>query len=274
MKWAAHRQTTRREDSAYCLMGLFQVNMPLLYGEGDRAFTRLQEEIIQRSDDQSLSAWNSTGPSYSAWDDGELEDPDKLCGLLSPAELYGAGGLQPLPPLPVYASAPSAMTNLGLRVQLYLRPIYEHEGMPMGEDYYAILDCVLRTGDLYLCPAIPLRRLSEDQFARLQTKPLRLMAPTQSDSPPEAEGYRTVYVRQQPVYYHLPQIRLSPLNSLPDLDIAPDFGMSAMSSDPGAYNPAPSRPRYKLIGASPSGTVEFAHLGNGGHLSTPANSGP
>jgi hypothetical protein len=48
MAWAASRTTTRPEDIAYCLMGLFQVNMPLLYGEGgSRAFIRLQEEILR-----------------------------------------------------------------------------------------------------------------------------------------------------------------------------------------------------------------------------------
>lgn len=47
MKWAAYRETTRVEDKAYCLMGVFSVNMPLLYGEGDRAFIRLQEEILK-----------------------------------------------------------------------------------------------------------------------------------------------------------------------------------------------------------------------------------
>ncbi|EHK42059.1 hypothetical protein TRIATDRAFT_229477, partial [Trichoderma atroviride IMI 206040] len=116
MAWASHRNTTRLEDTAYCLMGLFQVNMPLLYGEGKRAFTRLQEHIIQRTDDQSIFAWNS-------FDDLE-EDPDALFGLLaqSPAQFKDAGALQVLPPLPVYASAPSAMTNQGLRVQLYLVP--------------------------------------------------------------------------------------------------------------------------------------------------------
>ncbi|KAK1752271.1 heterokaryon incompatibility protein-domain-containing protein [Echria macrotheca] len=56
MSWAACRQTTRSEDIAYCLMGIFQVNMPLLY-EGDRAFLRLQEEIIKSSTDFSLFAW-------------------------------------------------------------------------------------------------------------------------------------------------------------------------------------------------------------------------
>ena len=52
--WASKRQTTREEDIAYCLMGLFNVYMPLLYGEGSQAFIRLQEEIIKKSDDQTI----------------------------------------------------------------------------------------------------------------------------------------------------------------------------------------------------------------------------
>jgi len=54
MSWAVRRQTTRLEDEAYCLMGLFDVNMPMLYGKGRRAFTRLQQEILRQSDNQSL----------------------------------------------------------------------------------------------------------------------------------------------------------------------------------------------------------------------------
>ena len=45
------------EDRAYSLLGIFDINMPTLYGEGDRAFRRLQEEIMQRVPDQSLFAW-------------------------------------------------------------------------------------------------------------------------------------------------------------------------------------------------------------------------
>ncbi|KAM5543879.1 hypothetical protein V8D89_002496 [Ganoderma adspersum] len=54
MAWAAGRQTTRSEDEAYCLMGIF---MPALYGEGRNAFLRLQEEIMRQEDDSSLFAW-------------------------------------------------------------------------------------------------------------------------------------------------------------------------------------------------------------------------
>lgn len=60
MSWAVKRQTTREEDLAYCLMGIFNVNMPLLYGEGAKAYIRLQEEILREVRDNSLFAWRST----------------------------------------------------------------------------------------------------------------------------------------------------------------------------------------------------------------------
>jgi hypothetical protein len=47
MSWAAHRQTSRSEDMAYCFVGLFKVNMPLLNGEGaSNAFRRLQRRSL------------------------------------------------------------------------------------------------------------------------------------------------------------------------------------------------------------------------------------
>lgn len=57
MSWAANRQTTRVEDEAYCLLGLFDINMPMLYGEGNKAFMRLQQEIMKTSDDATILAW-------------------------------------------------------------------------------------------------------------------------------------------------------------------------------------------------------------------------
>ncbi|KAK0732137.1 heterokaryon incompatibility protein-domain-containing protein [Lasiosphaeris hirsuta] len=59
MAWAADRVTTRQEDIAYCLLGIFSINMPLLYGEGLKAFKRLQEEIIKVLDDQSILAFDT-----------------------------------------------------------------------------------------------------------------------------------------------------------------------------------------------------------------------
>ncbi|KAL9005321.1 MAG: hypothetical protein Q9188_001912 [Gyalolechia gomerana] len=57
MSWASRRHTSRIEDMAYCLLGIFNVNMPLLYGERQKAFTRLQREIIKNSNDDSIFAW-------------------------------------------------------------------------------------------------------------------------------------------------------------------------------------------------------------------------
>ncbi|EJF58378.1 HET-domain-containing protein [Dichomitus squalens LYAD-421 SS1] len=56
--WAATRQTTTTEDRAYSLLGIFAIHMPTLYGEGELAFQRLQEEVVQRIPDQSLFAWS------------------------------------------------------------------------------------------------------------------------------------------------------------------------------------------------------------------------
>lgn len=57
MSWASRRETTREEDIAYCLLGIFDVNIPLLYGEGTQAFQRLQMEILTRRFDPTLLAW-------------------------------------------------------------------------------------------------------------------------------------------------------------------------------------------------------------------------
>lgn len=64
MHWASKRRTTRVEDIAYCLLGIFDVNMPLLYGEGMRAFERLQEQILRTTNDSTIFLW-------------QLRDPDK-----------------------------------------------------------------------------------------------------------------------------------------------------------------------------------------------------
>lgn len=53
LRWAAGRQTKRAEDKAYCLLGIFDVYMPPIYGEKDHAFKRLQEEIHKRSGEEN-----------------------------------------------------------------------------------------------------------------------------------------------------------------------------------------------------------------------------
>src|ERR1700761_1985825 len=80
MSWAAKRMTSRIEDRAYSLLGIFGINMPLIYGERENAFIRLQEEIMKTSDDQSLFAW---------------KDPDNRGGILaiSPSAFADSGNI-------------------------------------------------------------------------------------------------------------------------------------------------------------------------------------
>ena len=65
MRWASKRKTTRIEDIAYSLLGIFDIMMPIAYGEGERAFQRLLEAIAQRSGDPSFFAWAGPCSQYS-----------------------------------------------------------------------------------------------------------------------------------------------------------------------------------------------------------------
>ncbi|RDX52439.1 hypothetical protein OH76DRAFT_1454296 [Lentinus brumalis] len=57
MWWAHQRTTTRVEDEAYSLMGIFGIHMSPIYGEGGNAFIRLQQEILRTTPGQSIFVW-------------------------------------------------------------------------------------------------------------------------------------------------------------------------------------------------------------------------
>ncbi|KAL8725864.1 MAG: hypothetical protein Q9166_007085 [cf. Caloplaca sp. 2 TL-2023] len=59
MSWASMRQTSRVEDRAYSLFGIFGVSMYLEYGERDKAFQRLQLLLVEKAGDESIFAWTS-----------------------------------------------------------------------------------------------------------------------------------------------------------------------------------------------------------------------
>ncbi|KAJ8131213.1 hypothetical protein O1611_g2416 [Lasiodiplodia mahajangana] len=103
MSWAADRQTSRQEDIAYCLIGVFGINMPLLYGEGNKAFIRLQQEIIKVSDDQSILAWDCRGSQNQILWTGALSD--------TPAHFQSCGSI--VRDIEVHRG-PHSITNLGI----------------------------------------------------------------------------------------------------------------------------------------------------------------
>lgn len=123
MSWSAGRSAAKPEDEAYCLLGIFDVSMPMLYGEGKRAFVRLQEEIIQRNADQSIFVWSSPRPSNNLL-------------ASSPADFLQCDEVRQTP---LHRKA-FALNNLGLEIELELRQI-------RGNTYAGHLACENRTPD-------------------------------------------------------------------------------------------------------------------------------
>ena len=106
MSWASRRHTSREEDMSYCLLGIFDVNMPLLYGEGaEKAFFRLQTEIMKESNDESLFAWTSNQMISGLF----AERPEYFAYSGDIATVYGLGRL---------SRPPYVTTNRGLEIAL------------------------------------------------------------------------------------------------------------------------------------------------------------
>ncbi|KAI1170117.1 heterokaryon incompatibility protein-domain-containing protein [Nemania sp. FL0916] len=122
MSWASKRNTTRPEDIAYSLLGIFDVNMPLLYGEGHKAFIRLQEEIINHVPDDSILAWGIVNPdtvtsramSQQYNDDGPLERFRALAA--SPADFADCGDLEKRSDFSRQSDVSTKSPNLDLQV--------------------------------------------------------------------------------------------------------------------------------------------------------------
>ncbi|KAI2466268.1 HET-domain-containing protein [Annulohypoxylon bovei var. microspora] len=158
MSWASTRTTTRVEDIAYCLLGIFDINMPLLYGEGKKAFTRLQEEIIRSSHDLSIFAWKA-----------DVNDVRRFRGLManSPAEFKGCQRLVK-PSFEWNNGGEYGLTSRGLRTDGLIR-IGRGEAGHVGS-YFMSLGCVdERQKKLVL--AISLRQYGPGLFARRKPWP-------------------------------------------------------------------------------------------------------
>lgn len=123
MSWSAGRKAAKPEDEAYSLLGIFDVSMPMLYGEGKRAFVRLQEEIIQRNADQSIFVWSPQEQSNNLL----ASSPEDFvtCDGVSQRALHKKAFV---------------LNNLGLEIELELRQI-------RGNTYAGYLACEDRTPD-------------------------------------------------------------------------------------------------------------------------------
>ncbi|KAI6023023.1 heterokaryon incompatibility protein-domain-containing protein [Pisolithus microcarpus] len=128
MSWAADRRTTRTEDRAYSLMGLFGVHMAMLYGEGKNAFRRLQLEIIRMTNDHSIFAWDRKD---NGWSGSVLADDPSFFGdchdivNMEPDEYLAAlKGVVPddvLSTINEESIRTYTVTNAGIRIRLPLQ---------------------------------------------------------------------------------------------------------------------------------------------------------
>ncbi|KAL8724355.1 MAG: hypothetical protein Q9181_006860 [Wetmoreana brouardii] len=149
MSWFSGRETTVEEDAAYCLLGIYGVNMPLLYGEGrERAFRRLQEEIMRYSDDHSIFAWTSIAPLK--------EGSGFLAG--SPDYFKSTGNYEHKPD--VRTSEPFEMTNKGISIKVFLQQ--------QGTYHVASIDCP--KGDSHhLGLYLECQSMATQQYRRVRT---------------------------------------------------------------------------------------------------------
>lgn len=169
MSWASTRKATRTEDIAYSLLGIFDINMPMLYGEGKKAFFRLQEEIIRHSIDTSILAWDaSLAPPDT--DKRTLLAPTPVCFKNGRSRTGLFSQLQDLPNAAhLSVIATSTITNLGLDVTLPLSPWdgSERRALIAFESPHRDLSQGLHRRGCFLC----LDRVRENI---LQRKPIEL----------------------------------------------------------------------------------------------------
>jgi hypothetical protein len=139
MSWAARRRTTRTEDRAYSLMGIFGVFMTPMYGEGTHAFVRLQKAVMSTSNDHSIFAW--TTPPVAPLTEG-FERVSTLLAL-SPDQFEYSSEFRPLSRTKGKQTSSAelvkfdyTMTNAGLSIRLPVWKVAEVEGL-----YGAFLSC-------------------------------------------------------------------------------------------------------------------------------------
>ncbi|EXJ58752.1 hypothetical protein A1O7_06182 [Cladophialophora yegresii CBS 114405] len=139
MSWASKRQTTRVEDMAYSLLGIFGVNMPLLYGEGTKAFHRLQRQILAESNDHSIFAWTAPDPPKNSTESHGISVLAESPAMFS-RERTGPVTQKPLSSLPMSSIHPITITNVGLSMVL---PIIFFDGC-----WVAVLECLCKADSI------------------------------------------------------------------------------------------------------------------------------
>jgi hypothetical protein len=132
MSWASHRETTRVEDVAYSLMGIFDVSLQIAYGEGgDCAFRRLFEAIIEGGGDHSVFNWTGT-PAEHRLSRAIPRSPHNFQGrTLGFRESHGRRTLD------------MTMTSRGLRVPLVIFPLRVTSNITSDRIGHVTAECLM-----------------------------------------------------------------------------------------------------------------------------------
>jgi hypothetical protein len=193
MSWASKRRTTRTEDMAYCLLGIFDVNMPLLYGEGEKAFLRLQQELIKVSQDQSLFAWENSAVEAASSKDKQRRHNNFGLFASSPAHFINSGNIKPFRPGP--GNEPYHMTSKGLCIRL---PII----FKAYHGFVALLNCN-DEGSRLGFKGIGLGVLNDEVFSRdVSGDSSKLFSIALHEVTTAKE--RTIYVQEKEIYNEAP----------------------------------------------------------------------
>lgn len=116
MRWAAQRTTSRIEDMAYSLLGLFDVSMPIAYGDGARAFYKLMSTIAEQCTEPDFFAWAGKPSRWSL----ALPSSPQCYGL----KVTQSGHVTAATPLSALGDPTYELTKLGLRTRLVLVSTY------------------------------------------------------------------------------------------------------------------------------------------------------
>jgi hypothetical protein len=214
MSWASSRLTAKAEDMAYSLFGIFNVSMPLLYGEGGpRAFERLQEEIIKQSTDKSFLAWNplfTFKPSCLAQHPLDFKESNKI--------FYDRS-----------QSVPFAMDNRGLQIQLRIAQRRDYPNKFIG-----LLDCT-ESMDSKTQIGIPL--ISVERTGTLFIRESTYLNIADPQKLALAYKRKKIWILRTPPIRSVPMIWFSPIDSS-----SPQLKVSSFSSSGLTDIKPPTRP--------------------------------
>jgi hypothetical protein len=146
-------------------MGIMDVNIPLLYGEGEeRAFLRLQEEVLRTTDDQTIFAWTAPDATEWTWTGLLAPSPDMFASCADMMRVHS------------HRNSDCQMTPRGIRITLPVHPVTKDllkhgeetdERHGSADEYLVTLNCRAERTSGEFCSRVRIMRIYNDEFVRI-----------------------------------------------------------------------------------------------------------